>query len=49
MNDADSLLRSPVMEIIKLSKIKIMDSFIIKFLNQTLDHGLRYCPDNKKL
>lgn len=33
------------MEIIKLSKIKIMEGFIINFLNETLDRLSRYCLD----
>ena len=33
------------MEIIKLSKIKIMDGLIINFLNETLDGVSRCCLD----
>ncbi len=36
------------MEIIKLSKIKIMGSLIVKFLNELLDHGSICCLDYKK-
>ena len=36
-----------LMEIIKLSKIKIMDTLIINFLNQTLDQSHKCCLDIK--
>ena len=35
------------MEIIKLSKIKIMEGFTIKFLNESLDHVSICCLDYK--